>query len=222
MNAISSNYMIVLESHGGYSVFPATLKNAMDIFNEYVSTLDSEVLNIVNEKTQFSVSGKVISQILVEVLETPVGSPLTILRKFLYGAASKEGKDVRPEVYNIEANIQHLAMFMVMNNLTKDMIKNGKTYTSLDYSILDPINNLVFFSEKKDTIKNQGRKIVYITYEDYFSMADGYSVIKNGKWKEGAAEHKIVNHILEYVNKYLVDSSDMNFEVVSYSESYKT
>lgn len=207
-----TQFVIVQNSYGAYHVYDANLKNAMMVFESHTENMDSEVINIATNTAVQYIDNKNVLKVLEEILKAKMKDPLPKMRNFLYGLAPKEGKDLRPEVVKTKVMMQELSLYMVENNLTQEMFERGYVPTKHNF-----VEQLDFFAPFKERIG----KSIEVTESSYLEMARDYNTIINKKWKVDALEHKIVERILQFVNEYLVDTSDCNYSVSTLEKIYK-
>lgn len=207
-------HLILEKSYGSYRTYELSLENAMSIFEIFVENLPDEVSQIAQDTQNHYISNTDVVRSIVEILKADIGSELPKMQKLLYGYLKKDEVDNRPKVYKSEGMFTELAIYMVKNNLSQDIFeRNDGKY--IDHTTF--VDDLSFFEPLKTRI---AKPIKCVVYEDYLSMAYDYELIINKKWKDNAPVHKIVNRIFEFVNSNLVDSSDINFEVVPISKTY--
>lgn len=206
-----TSFVIVENAYGSYSTYEATMDNAMSIFENNVQNMDYEIVKIATDDSIQYVDNARVVQVIAEMLKAQMKEPLPKMRNFLYGMAPKEGNDLRPDVVKTKAMLQELSLFMVENNLTQEMFQNNRYFTDVNF-----IESLDFFAPFKERIG----KPVKVTYSDYLDMAHDYNTIVNKKWKSEAAENKVVERILQFVNQYLVDSSDIKYNVAPLNKNF--
>lgn len=211
-------HAIICYSYGSYSLYAATVKNAMDAFETFESNLDPQVVAIAQAMDDtypdVYISPRDVSEALAEIIELPSQYPAPKLRRLFYGRAPSKTEDLRPEVIIDASWQQELAVFMVKHGLTLDNLRRAPGTT---LATLAPQDQLTFLNEWKTKL---GRNVKYPYDDSYFTSAEGYRRIKKGAWKEGAPVERIVRTIVEYINENMVDTSDTKFDVSKISPTY--
>lgn len=205
--------LIISDGYGRKSAYAATIKNAQKIFEAHLENLDNEISEIAENKEMYFISVNYILKVLSKILDLPEGENIAILQSFWYGKAPKEGEDKREKALNRKEWKEEIAMMMISNNLTRNNLNEG--YMSSDnYHLLE---NLSFM---KEISLKRNKKVKYISNDDTFEAASNYGKIIRNVWREDAEEYQVAKFILNFVNNYLIDKYQENYEIVDFQEEY--
>ena len=204
--------VIVVRAYGVTDVYAATMENAMTFFNQNVSNLPQQVLDIAaaydnRDGVKFA-SATILSKALQEVLSLDAGSNSPRLQAMFYGRAPKEGPDERPQVVIQPEWKGELALYLVNNNLTTQTLPK---YDALSLFEKGGVENALSFLAPFAARYPNG--VQWVGYDDYFDAAEEYRIIANRRWKPEAPERAIVKRICEFINERLGGRGNFTIEV---------
>lgn len=212
--------VIVLRAYGDIALYAGTVENALALFEQHVSALPPEVVEVAESHGRADAPAyfppQLISEALHEVLVLAAGEPSRKLRSLLHGPAPRTGEDTRPVVLVQTDWKIELAVYMVANKLTIDTLTTHCSKSLLEQSRVE--HTLSFLAPFVARFPNG---IKYVTYKDYLEMAEAYRVIRKGLWKVDAPVNGIVSRICRFIDDYLVDKRDIRVEVSEISMKVK-
>jgi hypothetical protein len=221
MKPDNGQHVIVCRSYGDFRTYACTLENARAILAAHLDALPREVNAVASLLADESravkpVEARLIVEAFAEVLDKAVGEESPKLRRLLHGPSARAGAvDERPPVSVTEADQQALVLWLFKHGLSAAPL-DAKLADKLDE--LHPENDLALL---EPFARRMGRPICYVRYPEYLEAARALGTLHANRWKEDAAEARVVERYLEFVRQWLVDTSDTTYEVSTLQASFK-
>lgn len=221
MQPDNGQHVIVCRSYGNFHTYACTVDNARAILAAHLDTLPREVNDVASLLADEALSVKPVEARLVveafaEVLGKPVGDESPKLRRLLYGPLPRAGvADERPLANVSEADQQALVLWL---------FKHGLSAAPLDAKLADKLNEL--HPEKDLTLlepfaRRMGKPVHYVRYPEYLEAARALGTLLANRWKEDAAEDRVVERYLSFVREWLVDTSDTTYQVSTLEATFE-
>lgn len=205
---LSGSYVIVSYAYGGVSVEPATLANAMKLFNDHKDTALHSISSIIEREHAKTLW--IFTDLMARALQAVIRGEgyEEHLATLFYGRPPKNKQgDPRPAVaFDPSWRIGAFEWFI---NKYPDMAASR-----LQPYMLDNLDELIDAMPWLEPIQGRAKQLgceAVLVEPALYDMAREYMVIEQGRWKEDAPEYRIAARILAFVHRYLVDQSDWRF-----------
>ena len=220
MTPDTGKHIIVCRAHGDYRAYACTVANARAILDNHLQDLPAEIDEVAEQlstpEQQVALYGaQAMHDALSELLAKKPGEDSAKLRGLLHGPARRNEPDTRPEVHIAEASQQELVLWLFKNELTANPLdarlrdRLNDVHPELDLTFLAPFT------------QRMGKPIQYIRYPEYLEAAKSLKALRANQWREDAQEHRVVLRHLRFVKEWLVDTSDITYEVVEVSAAFE-
>ncbi len=220
MTPDNGSHLILCTSYGERSAHACSMDNARALLAQHLGTLDAEVLECASvlagtaASPAYLVSSELVARALQEVAESAAGAAAPKLRRLLHGAPPKDAgtPDARPEV-TVSAEMKDaLALWafkagLTAHQLTADHASTLVAAQPMQLAFLAPL------------LERAGNRALRFTPNYILDGAAELKQLQTGQWKPTALEHRVVGRYLEFINSWLVDTSDVRYDVIELQAS---
>jgi len=220
MTPNNGKHIIICRSYGDLSAYACTLDNARAIFDNHIADLPREIDEVASqlletERPTILYGAQGMQDALSEVLTKKPGDESSKLRAVLHGPSRRNEPDTRPVVLITEAAQQELVLWLFKHEISAKPLDSGLANRFND---LHPELELTFLAP---FVERMGKPIQYIRYPEYLEAAKSLKSLRANRWKDDAQEDRVVERYLSFVREWLVDKSDITYEVAEIATSFK-
>ncbi len=203
-------HVIVSRSYGNYETYACTLANAHALLAQHEEQLNADVKQLaeLDRETHYVVNGQRLVKAMRDVMAKEVGEASAQLRAQLYGNGPRKAEDdERPQAVVTQELKDEVTLWCVKHRINPLSIPDinaeriNKDLAGTEFSLLQGVKE-----------RAKGRALVFV--DDWaLQAAEEYTQLKTGTWKAEAAESRVVSRYLQFITEYLVDRSDVTYEV---------
>ncbi len=214
----TGSHLILCTSYGERSAHACSLENARTLLARHLDTLDAQVTECARvlaagaQTPTLLVSNELVARALQDVSQRLEGESSPTLRQLLHGRAPKEGADSRPDVAVTAQMKDELALWAFKAGLTSGQLTESNAQTLADARPL----GLAFLAP---VVARAGERTVRLVPSYVLEAAAELKQLQTGAWKPTAQEHRVVSRYLQFINDWLVDTSDVRYDVIDFEVS---